>query len=342
MEDNSEYPKWKLFFDLGKRNLEMKDNISALNVLTKSIAIRNDKHLSFFYRGLANNRLGKYQEAVIDFTKALEIKEDHYSYIERGRAYNSLKNYERALNDLNFANKLIRQNNKFKESSELFHNRGITYYGLKKFRNSVIDLSKAIKLKADDFFVFHNRGWAYFRLENWNKANSDYREAIKRNPENENLLICFEQLSLINIKLQNYEEVIKFSEKGIALSVNHYKKINEKLTDEKREYINNKWLLFLGFSNIKLKDYKKAEYWLNKVNFLYVNNINIRPAEELCRSFALSHLGKVDDALFYFDCYLRKRKYRDFIYPEIEELLYELPNEMKNIIRVIYQYKFSK
>ena len=147
---------------------------------------------------------------------------------------------------------------------------------------------------------------------------------------------------MINIKLQNYKEIIKFSEKGIALSFNQYKKINEKLTDEKREYINNKWLLFLGFSNIKLKNYKKAEYWLNKVNFLYVNNNNIRPAEELCRSFALSHLGKIDDALFYFDCYLRKRKYRDFIYPEIEELLYELPNEMKNIIRVIYQYKFSK
>ena len=252
MEDSSEYPKWKIFFDLGKRNLEMKDNISAHNALRKSIKIKDNNHFSYFYKGIANHRLGKYQTAVNDFTKSIEIKEDHNSYIERGRAYNSLENYECALNDLNFAHKLIRQNNKLKESRELFHNRGITYYGLKKYRNSINDLSKAIKLKADDFFVFHNRGRAYFRLENWNKANSDYEEAIKRNPENKYLLICYEQLSLINIKIQNYKEVIKLSEKGYALSINHNKKPNEKLTDEKREYINNKWLLFLGFSNIGL------------------------------------------------------------------------------------------
>ena len=342
MKENPDYPKWKLFLDLGKRNLELEENESAKNALSKSILIRQDKYSSFFYRGLANHRLNNFSEAVNDFTKSLEIKDNFKSYIGRGRAFNKLFDYESALKDYNSAYKFFDTNNKIKNGSELFFNRGIAYYNFKKYKNSILDFSKSIKLGFDYFSVFQNRGFGYFNLKKWDNALLDYKEALKRNPDKKNILICYEQLSLINIKLQNFKEIIKFSEKGIALSVNHYKKINEKLTDEKREYINNKWLLFLGFSNIKLKDYKKAEYWLNKVNFLYVNNINIRPAEELCRSFALSHLGKVDDALFYFDCYLRKRKYRDFIYPEIEELLDELPNEMKNIIRVIYQYKFSK
>ena len=88
MEDNSEYPKWKIFFELGKINLEMKDNISALNALRKSIEIKDTNHLPFLYKGMANNRLGKFQEAINDFTKSLEIKEDVNSYIERGRAFN--------------------------------------------------------------------------------------------------------------------------------------------------------------------------------------------------------------------------------------------------------------
>ena len=342
MEDNSEYPKWKIFLDLGRRNLDMEDNISAINALTKSIKIKQDNDLTFYYRGLAHHRLKNYRLAVEDLTKSLEIKKDFYSYIQRGMAYYELYNYDYALDDYNFAYKLFCKNSKIKNGNKLFFQRGITQYELKNYQLSVYDFSKAIKLGYTNFAVFQNRGFGYFNLKKWDNALLDYKEALKRNPDKKNILICYEQLSLINIKLQNYKEIIKFSEKGIALSVNHYKKVNEKLTDEKREYINNKWLLFLGFSNIKLKNYKKAEYWLNKVNFLYVNNNNIRPAEELCRSFALSHLGKIDDALFYFDCYLRKRKYRDFIYPEIEELLYQLPNEMKNIIRVIYQYKFSK
>ena len=345
MEDNSEYPKWKIFLDLGRRNLDMEDNISAINALRKSIEIKDTNHLPFLYKGMANNRLGKFQEAINDFTKSLEIKEDVNSYIERGRAFNSLGNYKRALIDLNFAHKLIRQNSKFKNSSELFHNRGITYYGLKKFRNSVIDLSKAIKLKADDFFVFNNRGWAYFRLENWNKANADWIEAIKRNPENKYLLICYEQLSLINIKLQNYKEVIKLSEKGYALSFEHHSNLKRNsLSKEEIEIINSNWLVYLGFANIKLNDYEQAEYWLDKVNFLYMDRPDTRACELLCRSFALIHLDKYEEALDYFDKALRVKKVFDwnFIFSEIEELLDELPDEMKSIIRIEFQYKFNK
>ena len=204
MKKNSEYPKWKLFFDLGKRNIEINEYNSAINVLTKSIKIKQDNEESFFYRGLANRRLGKHSEAINDFTKSLEINENVDSYIERGKSYNSLKIYKNALNDLNFAYKLIPFNN-FRELYEydVFHNRGIAFYGLKKYITSVVYLSKAIKLKENGWNVFHNRGLAYFYLENWQKSNSDYKEAIKRNPDNENLLICYGQLSLINIKLKN-------------------------------------------------------------------------------------------------------------------------------------------
>ena len=69
-----------------------------------------------------------------------------------------------------------------------------------------------------------------------------------------------------------------------------------------------------------------------------------RACELLCRSFALIHLDKYEEALDYFDKALRVKKVFDwnFIFSEIEELLDELPDEIKNIIRIEFQYKFSK
>ena len=112
MKENPDYPKWKLFLDLGKRNLELEENESAKNALSKSILIRQDKYSSFFYRGLANHRLNNFSEAVNDFTKSLEIKDNFKSYIGRGRAFNKLFDYESALKDIilrtNFLSQIIK------------------------------------------------------------------------------------------------------------------------------------------------------------------------------------------------------------------------------------------
>ena len=63
-EKNSDYPKWKLLLDLGKRNLELDENESAINVLSKSISIKQDNYLSFYYRAIAQHRLKNYILAI--------------------------------------------------------------------------------------------------------------------------------------------------------------------------------------------------------------------------------------------------------------------------------------
>lgn len=345
MKKNSDYPKWKLFFELGKRNIQLHENESAINVLTKSIKIKQDNEELFFYRGLANRRLGKHRDAINDFTKSLEIKENVDSYIERGKSYNSLNIYKNALIDLNFAYKLIPFDN-FRELYEydILHHKGIAFYGLKKYITSVVYYSKAIKLTSNEWNIFYNRGLAYFYLENWQKSNSDYKEAIKRNPDNENLLICYEQLSLINIKLKNFEEVEKYAKKGFSQSIRNNWNGESKLTDEEKEKINKYWLLFLGFANIKLNNFEKAEYWLEQINFLYINRPNIRSGELICRAFTLTHLDKYDKALEYIDkAFRHKRVFGwDFAFSEINELINEFPVAMKNIIRIKYQFKFNE
>jgi len=341
MKKNPDYPKWKLFLDLGTRNLELDENESAINVLSKSISIKQDNYLSFYYRAIAQHRMKNYLLAIEDLKKSLELKKDFYSYIQIGISYNNTYQYNCALKNYNFAYKLFCKNSKIKNSNQLFFHRGITLYELKKYQHSIYDFNKAIKLGFDGFDVFQNRGFGYLRLKKFDNALLDFKESIKRNPDNINLLKCYEQLGLINIKLNNFNEVIKYAKEGLLLSFKHYWDKKKKLTNAELEHINKAWLLFLGFANIKLNNYEKAEYWLDKVNFLYINNLDIRPCEALCRAFTLSKLGKYDEALYYFRWFLNFKKYGNLFLPEIEELIDELPVEMKTIIRIKFQYKFN-
>ena len=72
-----------------------------------------------------------------------------------------------------------------------------------------------------------------------------------------------------------------------------------------------------------------------------MDNLDIRPCEAFCRTFTLSKLGKYDEALYYFRWFLNFKKYGNLFLPEIEELIDELPVEMKTIIRIKFQYKFN-
>ena len=58
-------------------------------------------------RGNSNMFLGNYQEAIVDFSKAIEIdSKDSYLYFWRGFAYESLMDYPNAIKDLKISQRL--------------------------------------------------------------------------------------------------------------------------------------------------------------------------------------------------------------------------------------------
>ena len=58
-------------------------------------------------RGNSNIFLGNFQEAIVDFSKALEIdSQDSYLYFWRGFAYESLMDYPNAVKDLKISQQL--------------------------------------------------------------------------------------------------------------------------------------------------------------------------------------------------------------------------------------------
>ena len=104
--------------------------------------------------GLEEYEKGNYQEAIENFTKAIESHPD---------------------------------------DAFLYNNRGLAaYYGAKKakeYKKAISDYSKAIELKPDYAVAYHNRGLAYFKRGGWtntgpfDKAISDFTKAIELKPD---------------------------------------------------------------------------------------------------------------------------------------------------------------
>lgn len=83
----------------------------AEETLTK--AIRYDKHNfeAYYYRGCAKVNAKKYQEAVADFEKAIELKPDYAdAYFNLGRTYYLMNNEDKACENYKLAAQYGRAN----------------------------------------------------------------------------------------------------------------------------------------------------------------------------------------------------------------------------------------
>lgn len=65
--------KYKELLDCGIEKINIGDYNSALESISKSIELKNDWEISYFFRAVANQALQNLDEAILDYTKALKI-----------------------------------------------------------------------------------------------------------------------------------------------------------------------------------------------------------------------------------------------------------------------------
>jgi tetratricopeptide (TPR) repeat protein len=89
-------------------------------------------------RGIAYDKEGQYDQAILDYNKALEINPRYAeAYNNRGVIYRKKGQFDRALLDYNRALKI---NPRFAES---YYGRGFCYYSQKQYDKSWEDVNKA-------------------------------------------------------------------------------------------------------------------------------------------------------------------------------------------------------
>ena len=66
---------YKTLLDDGIKELRFGDLNIALDKMNKSIELKNDWEISYFYRAVVHHEMKNYDEAMLDYTKAIQIND---------------------------------------------------------------------------------------------------------------------------------------------------------------------------------------------------------------------------------------------------------------------------
>jgi tetratricopeptide (TPR) repeat protein len=133
------------FFSMGNKNYSEGNYTRAITNFTESLRLNTNFTLALMARGGAYYRMGDFEKAVIDLSKAVML-EPHNAL-----AKTTLEKANAALNNTS-------------HNAEYFFNSGNVYCEKGDYRQAIMDWNKAIKIKPDYADAFYNRGFAYGNL----------------------------------------------------------------------------------------------------------------------------------------------------------------------------------
>src|SRR5262249_50183992 len=131
-------------------------------------------------RGWTHGKLGQYENAVTDYSRAIELKpQDPDLRVARGDVYcDHLKQYARAIEDFSRAIDL------HPKLTYAWYNRGWAHGEWGRYENAVTDYSRAIELMPDKLKARMARGAVYCdHLKEYDKAIEDFNQVIKMDPK---------------------------------------------------------------------------------------------------------------------------------------------------------------
>ena len=127
---------------------------------------------TYFKRGVNYLEQGKYEQAIGNFNKAIELNPKYANaYYNRGVAYYSKGEYDKAIADYT---KAIELNPKF---AKAYNDRGIAYKNKGEYDKAIADYTKAIELNPKFAEAYYNRGWVYYKKGDIEKACADEKHA---------------------------------------------------------------------------------------------------------------------------------------------------------------------
>ncbi|WP_064967866.1 tetratricopeptide repeat protein [Tenacibaculum ovolyticum] len=147
---------------------------TAFEAKHKKIFNSND----FTNSGLIKSRLENHQEAIIDYTKSLEIDSNNtYSLNNRGYTYNLIGEYERAILDFNKAIKLE------PNFAYAFNNLGLAKIKLGDIEDGLKNIEKSMNLDPNNSYAYMNLGIYHFDKKNYKEALVNYNKALELDKE---------------------------------------------------------------------------------------------------------------------------------------------------------------
>ncbi len=182
----------------------------TLQRLNQQLKSNNKDAGLYTSRGHLYFRIKKFDEAIDDYTTAINIAPDSYeAYFGRGLANGRLGYIKDGINDLSVYIK------KYPDSSLAYTKRGVRYLWLQNNNKALIDFKKALKLNPDNAEAHDDIGVIYAKNKQYQLALQHFNRVVKIDPSYQkgfhNLAMTYYLTGMDNIALQNVDIAIKLS-----------------------------------------------------------------------------------------------------------------------------------
>ncbi|NCA93783.1 MAG: tetratricopeptide repeat protein [Sphingobacteriia bacterium] len=258
MEDNKE--KIKRLLDQGSLSFDSKDFNKAIFYFTKAIELDSNDAKVYSERGTAYANMDKFDEAIDDYTKFIELNIDfnntesvdletrdgikfflnsYFNYVNvyynRGRAYFDTKKFKKAIAD--FTKVIELDPNHVKA----YNNRGRVYADTKKLEEAIADFTKVIELDPNHTKAYYNRGIVYDDIKKFDKAINDYDKVIELDHNNahayNNQGVVYHKIKNLKKARINFSKAIELDPRYVDAYINRgavfrdTKRFNEAIAD---------------------------------------------------------------------------------------------------------------
>ncbi len=166
-------PESRGYLENAKSYTAKKDYKKAMEYLDKFQGLEPGSPFGFGLRGYIFYRQKRYEEAIHQYNRAIEIKDDYIgAYVYRGRCYSLTDKIDKAEADYKKALELDP-----KEKEALF-NLAELYRLSDRYEKSIEYFNKLLKLDPENAQAFNYRGMAKRELKMYDDAASDHSQAI--------------------------------------------------------------------------------------------------------------------------------------------------------------------
>lgn len=165
----------KLLFE--EKNYE-KARSAFMSVMVIDIEKANSDSKLYYYLGLTEYYLGKYQDSFYCFDKSIQINDrDGLTYKSRGDLNYDLDNYEEAIAD--YTQSLKNSSSIILGIYDIYERRGDCYYHLEKFTEAKWDYGMIVDHDKYNARAFFKLGLCYDKLGDMDNALKNYEQAKK-------------------------------------------------------------------------------------------------------------------------------------------------------------------
>jgi len=158
----------------------MVDYKSSSKIIEEGIKNNPDYAPYYLTRGKINIFKEKFEDAIEDFDRALDLNKttsdkelENNAYVNRGAAYQKLFENDKALADYSKAIELNPEN------PNVYMYRGFLYYQNADYTTSINDFNTVIEIDEQNPYAYYNRGMAYIKLNDNNKACQDFHKSCQ-------------------------------------------------------------------------------------------------------------------------------------------------------------------